>query len=364
MAEIRLENVGHSYDDGATFALNPITLTWKDGNAIALLGPSGCGKTTLLNIISGLLTPSMGRVFFDGVDVTDLDTAKRNVAQVFQFPVLYDTMTVRENLSFPLKNRSVAKDVITLRVEEIAELLGIAKYLDIRPQKLRSDLQQLVSLGRGLVRRDVPAILFDEPLTVIDQNFKWTLRGRLKEMHNSTRHTLVYVTHDQTEALTFADEVVVLNQGNVVQTGTAAELFLTPEDEFVGFFIGSPGMNFLEASVSDGAVSVGNSLIGATVAVGEKPVVNGKARLGIRPEFLSLSWSGAGVSVKINRVEHRGGYKLIHADTPDGNVVAKVANDSAFSVGQSVNLVFHPERTYLFRDSKLCGRVQAKVGKP
>lgn len=361
MAEIRLENIGHSYDGGTTFALNPITLTWKDGNAIALLGPSGCGKTTLLNIISGLLTPSMGRVFFDGVDVTDLDTAKRNVAQVFQFPVLYDTMTVRENLSFPLKNRGVAKDIISARVDEISELLGITKYLDIRPQKLRSDLQQLVSLGRGLVRRDVPAILFDEPLTVIDQNFKWTLRGRLKEMHNSTRHTLVYVTHDQTEALTFADEVIVLNQGNIVQTGTASDLFLAPEDEFVGFFIGSPGMNFMDGSISEGAVSMGSTLIGT--AVGDKPVANGSVRIGIRPEFLSLTSAGSGVNVKINRVEHRGGYKLVHADGPNGNVVAKLANDSTFVAGQSAHLVFHPERTYLFRDSKLCGQVNSQGAK-
>ena len=358
MAEIRLENVGHSYDGGTTFALNPITLTWEDGNAIALLGPSGCGKTTLLNIISGLLTPSVGRVFFDGVDVTDLDTAKRNGAQVFQFPVLYDTMTVRENLSFPLKNRNVAKDVIAARVDEIAELLGINKYLDIRPQKLRSDLQQLVSLGRGLVRRDVPAILFDEPLTVIDQNFKWTLRGRLKEMHNSTRYTLVYVTHDQTEALTFADDVVVLNQGNIVQTGTASDLFLAPQDEFVGFFIGSPGMNFINASVSDGSVSIGSTLIGTAVA--EHPIPNGEVRLGIRPEFLTLSSAGTGTDVKINRVEHRGGYKLIHADGPHGNVVAKLPNDSAFVAGEKAQLVFHPERTYLFRDSKLAGRVSTK----
>ena len=261
MAEIRLENVGHSYDEGATFALNPISLTWKDGDAIALLGPSGCGKTTLLNIISGLLTPSVGRVYFDGVDVTDLDTAKRNVAQVFQFPVLYDTMTVRENLAFPLKNRGVSKDVASKRVEEVAELLDITKYLDTRPLKLRSDLQQLVSLGRGLVRRDVPAILFDEPLTVIDQNFKWTLRGRLKELHNLTRYSLVYVTHDQTEALTFADKVVVLNQGNVVQTGSASDLFLAPEDEFVGFFIGSPVMNFIDGSVNNVSVNIGSTVI-------------------------------------------------------------------------------------------------------
>ena len=354
MAEIRLENVGHSYDGGATFALNPISLTWKDGNAVALLGPSGCGKTTLLNIISGLLTPSVGRVYFDGVDVTDLDTAKRNVAQVFQFPVLYDTMTVRQNLAFPLKNRNVAKDVIAARVEEIAELLGISKYLDIRPLKLRSDLQQLVSLGRGLVRKDVPAILFDEPLTVIDQNFKWTLRGRLKEMHNNTRHTLVYVTHDQTEALTFADEVVVLNKGDIVQTGTASDLFLTPQYEFVGFFIGSPGMNFLDGKVNDGAVIVGSTQIGSSA------IPNGNVRIGIRPEFLSLTSTGAGVAVKINRVEHRGGYKLVHADSEQGKFVAKLDNESALAAGQSVHLAFHPLRTYLFRDSKVCGTVNVK----
>lgn len=358
MAEIRLENVGHSYDGGVTYALNPISLTWKDGDAIALLGPSGCGKTTLLNILSGLLTPSVGRVFFDGIDVTDLDTAKRNVAQVFQFPVLYDTMTVRQNLAFPLKNRGVSKDVIATRVEEVAELLGITQHLDIRPLKLRSDLQQLVSLGRGLVRRDVPAILFDEPLTVIDQNFKWTLRGRLKELHNATRYSLVYVTHDQTEALTFADEVVVLNKGTVVQTGTAADLFLAPEDEFVGFFIGSPGMNFIDGSVTDGAVRIGSTAIGSIS--GKQAITNGNVRIGIRPEFLDLSAKGAGVSATISRVEHRGGYKLVHADGPSGTVIAKVDSESSLTAGSSAQLVFNSERTFIYRDSKLCGSVNVK----
>lgn len=358
MAEIRLENVGHSYDEGATFALNPISLTWKNGDAIALLGPSGCGKTTLLNIISGLLTPSVGRVYFDGVDVTDLDAAKRNVAQVFQFPVLYDTMTVRENLAFPLKNRGINKELMAARVEEVAELLGISNYLDTRPLKLRSDLQQLVSLGRGLVRRDVPVILFDEPLTVIDQNFKWTLRGRLKELHYSNRHSLIYVTHDQTEALTFADKVVVLNQGNVVQTGSASDLFLTPEDEFVGFFIGSPGMNFINGSVKDGTVSVGTTDIGSVFS--DKPIANGNVRIGIRPEFLEISKNGNGVNVKINRVEHRGGYKLIHVDGSHGNVIAKVDSDFSLDAGSNAQLVFHSEHTYLYNDAKLCGKVKVK----
>ncbi|MEI6591285.1 MAG: ABC transporter ATP-binding protein, partial [Actinomycetes bacterium] len=149
MSEIRLEGVAHSYDGGKTFALNPISMTWEDGKAYALLGPSGCGKTTLLNIVSGLLTPSHGKVFIDGKDVTRVATDDRNIAQVFQFPVLYDTMTVRKNLEFPLKNRKMSKEKVAARVTEIAALLGIEDDLDSKPAKLRSDLQQIVSLGRG-----------------------------------------------------------------------------------------------------------------------------------------------------------------------------------------------------------------------
>ena len=146
MAEIVLENVAHSYDGGKTWALKQIDMTWEDGKAYALLGPSGCGKTTLLNIMSGIVKPSQGRIYIDGVDITDKATEERNIAQVFQFPVLYDTMTVRKNLEFPLKNRKVAPEEIDRRVQEIAELIGLEDQLDIRPGKLRSDLQQLVSL--------------------------------------------------------------------------------------------------------------------------------------------------------------------------------------------------------------------------
>jgi glycerol transport system ATP-binding protein len=249
MAEIRLDGIAHSYDGGETYALEPLDMTWEDGKAYAILGPSGCGKSTLLNIMSGILQPSEGRVLIDNVDVTETRTAQRNIAQVFQFPVLYETMTVRQNLAFPLKNRGYDKGTIAERVASVAELLSLTDQLDVKPRRLRADLQQIVSLGRGLVRPDVAAILFDEPLTVIDPTFKWMLRSKLKQMHHETGHTLVYVTHDQTEALTFADEVIVLNAGQVVQQGELNELFLDPSHEFVGHFIGSPGMNMLPATV-------------------------------------------------------------------------------------------------------------------
>lgn len=352
MAEIRLEGVAHTYDGGKTFALNPITMTWQDGKAYALLGPSGCGKTTLLNIISGLLTPSHGKVFIDGKDVTHTPTDDRNIAQVFQFPVLYDTMSVRKNLEFPLKNRKLSRDKVAARVAEIAELLGLEDQLDSKPAKLRSDLQQIVSLGRGLVREDVSAILFDEPLTVIDQNFKWTLRNRLKRLHLATGVTVVYVTHDQTEALTFADEVLVMNQGSLVQVGTSESLFLEPEHEFVGYFIGSPGMNFIDVKAKDSVISHNKIELGKAAAAG----LNGSYRLGVRPEFLQPSTKGT--SFKVDRIEDRGVFKLIHLSIDDVKLIAKVDEGYLAQVGGTATFGFDPARTFLFDSSqKVCSTV-------
>ncbi|HLS68588.1 MAG TPA: ABC transporter ATP-binding protein, partial [Kiloniellales bacterium] len=205
MARIELREVRHSYLDRPSrpedYALQPLQHIWEDGGAYALLGPSGCGKTTLLNVISGLIRPSEGRVLFDDVDVTDLPTARRNIAQVFQFPVIYDTMTVAQNLAFPLRNRRLPEEQIRTRVGEIAEMLELTAVLERRARNLSADAKQKISLGRGLVRSDVAAILFDEPLTVIDPNLKWQLRRKLKEIHQRYRPTMVYVTHDQNEAL-------------------------------------------------------------------------------------------------------------------------------------------------------------------
>ena len=176
-------------------------------------------------------------------------TTERNIAQVFQFPVVYDTMTVRDNLAFPLRNRGMDAAYIAARVNQIAQMIGMEAELGRKARGLTADAKQKISLGRGMVREDVNAILFDEPLTVIDPHMKWELRTQLKSLHREFGHTMIYVTHDQTEALTFADKVVVMYDGRVVQMGTPQELFETPAHTFVGYFIGSPGMNLLDATV-------------------------------------------------------------------------------------------------------------------
>ena len=187
MARINLDHIRHAYGETpkseADYALKEVHHEWKDGGAYALLGPSGCGKTTLLNIISGLLHPSEGRILFDGQDVTNLSTQERNIAQVFQFPVIYDTMTVYDNLAFPLRNRGVPEPNVDKRVREILEMIDLADWAKKTARGLTADQKQKISLGRGLVRNDVNAILFDEPLTVIDPHLKWRLRSQLKALH-------------------------------------------------------------------------------------------------------------------------------------------------------------------------------------
>ena len=315
MAKITLENLAHSYlpnpkstDD---YALKELNHDWVDGEAYALLGSSGCGKSTLLNIISGLLHPSQGRILFDDKDVTNAPTMERNIAQVFQFPVVYDTMTVRDNLAFPLRNRGDDPSYIQGRVQQIAAMIGMEESLNQKARGLTADAKQKISLGRGMVREDVNALLFDEPLTVIDPHMKWELRTQLKSLHHEFGHTMIYVTHDQTEALTFADKVVVMYDGRVVQMGTPQELFERPEHTFVGYFIGSPGMNVLSADVQGDKAVIGDTQIGLGSGFG---FPTGKVELGVRPEFTSLSAGDEGLPVTIKRVEDVGRHKIIRTD--------------------------------------------------
>ncbi len=360
MAQIELD-LSHSYvahpESEDDYALLPLRFTFRDGGAYALLGPSGCGKTTLLNCVSGLLRPSQGRILFDGQDVTDKTPQARNIAQVFQFPVVYDTMTVAENLAFPLRNRGVAPERIRERVGRIAEMLEMSGVLDRRASGLTADAKQKISLGRGLVRNDVSAILFDEPLTVIDPQLKWELRRKLKEIHHEFKLTLIYVTHDQTEALTFADQVMVMARGRAVQVGTADDLFERPAHTFVGHFIGSPGMNFLPAQWRDGALMLGQRRIeGLPESLAARLDGAGPVKLGVRPEYLRVTDAGApgAVPLRVERVQDVGTYTLLVADYEGTPVRARLgSNVVPGGPGSTVWLSVLNPHTCFYRDEVL-----------
>jgi len=288
-----------------------MNLVWKDGGTYALLGPSGCGKTTMLNIISGLVRPSHGKVLFAGVNFTNLPTPHRNIAQVFQFPVIYTLMTVEENLAFPLKCRKVPKKELSKRVHEVAELLNLTDKLKRPARKLEADEKQLISLGRGLVRSDVSALLLDEPLTVIDPQLKFEIRRKLKTINERYGLTMVYVTHDQNEAMSFADTIVVMNNGEVVQAGTPQELYNRPETTYVGYFIGSPAMNFIRCDF-DGCKlhTAGGSIpLPSSVCVPEE---RENLKIGIRPRFVSFTAPGTegALKCKIELVQEFGNYRI------------------------------------------------------
>ena len=364
MARIDLD-LAHSYkpdpQHDSDYALLPLKMCFEDGGAYALLGPSGCGKTSLLNIISGLVRPSQGTVQFDGVVMNDKTPQQRNIAQVFQFPVIYDTMTVAENLAFPLRNRGVPASRIKLRVGQIAEMLELSGQLDVRAAGLAADAKQKISLGRGLVREDVSAVLFDEPLTVIDPHLKWQLRRKLKQIHHELKLTLVYVTHDQVEALTFADQVVVMTRGRAVQIGSASDLFERPQHTFVGHFIGSPGMNFLPAQRSGSGLLVAGCPVAAT---GPLPATAGPLRLGIRPEYIVLAEPDAAgaVPARVTQAQDIGTYWLVTAQVGTGSaattVRARLNPEAAVpAAGQTVWLAVLGPHTCFYADELLVDAV-------
>ena len=350
MAKITLDNLAHSYLPNPSgeedYALKELNHDWIDGEAYALLGASGCGKSTLLNIISGLLQPSQGRILFNDVDVTNAPTAERNIAQVFQFPVVYDTMTVHDNLAFPLRNRGADASYVASRVQQIAQMIGMEDVLNRKARGLTADAKQKISLGRGMVREDVNALLFDEPLTVIDPHMKWELRTQLKSLHHEFGHTMIYVTHDQTEALTFADKVVVMYDGRVVQIGTPQELFERPAHTFVGYFIGSPGMNLFDAEISGSTARVAGTSVDLGAGYAPK---GGRTQLGVRPEFIRLNGTGDGLPAKVTRVEDVGRHKIIRLDVA-GQPVNAIAEEGAEVPGENTAISFDPAGINVYAD--------------
>jgi glycerol transport system ATP-binding protein len=357
MAKISIQNLRHSYlpfpnpARSEDYVLKKLSIDWRDGGAYALLGPSGCGKTTLLNLISGLLVPTEGKILFDALDVSRATPEARNIAQVFQFPVIYDTMTVYDNLAFPLRNRGVPESEIDPRVKEIAAMLDLSATLGNRASGLTADGKQKISLGRGLVRSDVNVIMFDEPLTVIDPHLKWQLRSKLKELHQRTKRTMIYVTHDQTEALTFADEVVVMNNGEVVQSGTPVELFEKPRHTFVGHFIGSPGMNVLPCEVKGGRVTFAGQAVAAQNASAVK-VDGRKLEIGVRPEFVTIAKSG--IAADVVKVSDAGRFRIVETIAAGSNIRLLLPEDEAIPSGQ-VRLAFDRDHTQVYEDGWIAG---------
>jgi glycerol transport system ATP-binding protein len=282
LAEVLLKDLSHRYPGAAADTLSNLNLQIASGEAHALLGSSGAGKSTLLNLLSGLLPGSPGQLQLGGRELAAQTPAQRGIAQVFQFPVLYEAMTVLGNLMFPLQVMGMKKADARGRARRLAEQLQIDHLLKRKPGRLDLFEKQLVAIGKALVRPDLALVLLDEPLTAAAPERKWRLRQTLKTLQQESGATMIYVTHDQTEALTFADRISVMHRGGILQTGTPEELLTAPGHEYVGFFVGSPGMNFLAADVAQSQCVVDGHPIGRC------ELAAGPCRLGFRPEWAQL----------------------------------------------------------------------------
>ncbi|MDH2391752.1 ABC transporter ATP-binding protein [Streptomyces sp. HNM0663] len=355
MAQLDIVDVGHSYvpaADQEEWALKPLRLTFEAGRTYALVGPSGCGKTTLLNILSGLVRPSHGRVLFDGVDVTGRPTRDRNIAQVFQFPVVYRSMTVYQNLAFPLECRRWDRSRIDATVRRVAEALDLTDRLRQPARGLTADDKQLISLGRGLVRDDVAGVLMDEPLTVIDPQLKHSLRRKIREITEEFRPTVIYVTHDQYEAMSIAQEVLVMKDGRAVQQGTPEQLFEAPASTYVGYFIGSPAMNFVTVEHGRGACTLGGRPLAMAWDV---PGHAEGVQAGIRPEYVKVV-TEAGPNtfpVRLRGVRDHGPQRVLDVELAGQSLKAKVPREDGIPGTRDFLLQLPRARTLPYADGRL-----------
>ena len=288
MGQITLKNVTKSF--GGTTVIPNINLEIEDGEFVVFVGPSGCGKSTLLRLIAGLEDMSGGTILIDGRDVTREAPAKRKLAMVFQSYALYPHMTVAKNIAFPLKMAGESPEAIEKKVAEAARVLNLTDYLERRPGQLSGGQRQRVAIGRAIVRQP-SAFLFDEPLSNLDAALRGTMRLEISELHNQLKTTMIYVTHDQIEAMTMADKIVVLNAGNIEQVGSPLDLYRAPQNLFVAGFIGSPRMNLIEGALA---------------------AKQGAKTIGIRPEHLAVSTTSGEWQAKVGVAEHLGSDTLLH----------------------------------------------------
>jgi ABC-type sugar transport system ATPase subunit len=349
---VDLRNVTKRY--GAVTAIQDLSLSVEKGSFTALLGPSGCGKSTLLRMIAGLEQITAGRCFIDEVDVTDTPPAKRRIAMVFQSYALYPHMTVRDNIAFSLSIAGAPRKVQRERALEVARILQLEPFLDRRPFELSGGQRQRVAIGRALVRKP-EVFLFDEPLSNLDAKLRVQMRVELAKLHGDLGTTMIYVTHDQTEAMTLADKIVVLDKGVISQVGSPLELYNRPANKFVAAFIGSPGMNFFPVDVAGVRVRAATVVLpgGRKAEIGVK---NGatdarSAELGVRPEHLTLvdpADPAAAFVGSIALVEHLGNSTLLYVDTPAGQLIVEGEGNLAARTGASIGLRLEESQAHLF----------------
>jgi ABC-type sugar transport system ATPase subunit len=350
MVEVRLENITHIYVTGRktqTLAVKDINLTFPHASFCALLGPSGCGKTTLMRIIAGLNIQTSGHVYFDQQEVTPLTPRERNVAMVFQFPVLYE-MNVYENIAFPLRSVKVPESEVKRKVKEVAELVGVTHILNVHPSTLDMGSKQKVVLARALVR-EPNVFLFDEPLTNLDPLGRLEMRSKIKELQRNIKTTMIYVTHDQAEALTLADKIAVMDFGVVVQYDEPTKLYEHPKNEFVGFFLGNPGMNFIQGTLEDNAINFGEFKYDVSDVVEKLKEYGTEFKIGIRAEYIKVSkkpFKGA-FKAKCIVSEHLGTSTLLDLKAGDKEFKAKLRITDV-KEGDEVYVQFPKEKVHIF----------------
>ncbi|HTR20307.1 MAG TPA: ABC transporter ATP-binding protein [Gemmatimonadales bacterium] len=347
MASVTLRHLGKRFDSTGNPVLHDLSLEVRDGEFLVLLGPSGCGKTTVLRCVAGLEEPSTGEILIGTRDVTHLSPADRDVAMVFQNYALYPHLSVRANLAFPLEMRRLATPEIARRVADTAARLGLSELLERRPGQLSGGQRQRVALGRAIVR-EPQAFLFDEPLSNLDAQLRAEMRAEVLKLHRSLGATMLYVTHDQVEAMTMGERVAVLHEGRLRQIGTPAEVYERPANTFVARFIGSPGMNVIagKGEMGDGVGVISSGSLRVTV---DALHYSGELQIGVRPEHVGIGARGrAAGNAVVRLVEPLGSETLVHLEAGDRSLVARVPGIAAFEVGAEVGVKLDPQRLHFF----------------
>jgi len=333
MGSVNIQNLRKSY--GATEVIHGLDIDIAEGEFVALVGPSGCGKSTLLRMIAGLEPINAGTISIADRVVNNLPPSERDIAMVFQTYALYPHKSVAENMGFALKVSKTDKAEIKRRVQEAAEILSLTEYLDRKPRHLSGGQRQRVAMGRAIVR-DPQVFLFDEPLSNLDAKLRIQMRTEIKELHQRLKTTTVFVTHDQIEAMTLADRIVVMQDGVIEQVGTPLELYDNPMNEFVATFIGAPSMNLLSGELSGGRFNLNNYTLNG-------PQGSGKVNLGVRPEHLTLSDSGLPMQVKV--VEPTGSETMVYLKYEEQDVTAVFRERQSFRSGETIHLL--PDTNHL-----------------